>query len=583
MTKKLRYDRPHPKNHAQTVVEKPEYPEKTDSSKEYQVNRIETLFLYCLGKSPYPLTMSKIEDEVGREMEGVAVKNSRKDKPKFRRNYVYKIEKKLFHESEFIPSRLIFTSDDFLKYEMEDYRIELSESSGEKLTKFFRGLFSLKSEIPKPSFEIIEYCKIVSHDIIKAIKISDNDSNFLSIEVNYSNLVESLKRKSGKDKLRGLQKNDLKMFIGSPSFKSDIELNVHTQREKGRWVIREFDIFSKIHLKNYIDNISNNSRKEYVLNLRGLLKYLSNHNSKTNSYEKINKVIENLSQVDEYWNVENEFFGFYNNITNLTDETESFKVKQELYIHNIKKGFPFLSFYNQYKDHLPKNYAAKILIKVAKNLKSNLELVDITELKYQVTEFFFSKIQGYFWEFFGLPESEINDKKLSPETVSDILKNYQKEIRYYLGKRKEIESRIYFKQSEYYEEYNFKNETEQKILKYLSESNKTVVCIKEILHPTDPDSMPIGLTGNEISVIQEICESSRLDYVTNKGFFLFKQTEIQKINGQLESRMTLEMVKKIMQAHGISNETAIKDVLVISGYKTTRDKDTKQKIIIKKN
>ncbi len=371
-----------------------------------------------------------------------------------------------------------------------------------------------------------------------------------------------------------MQKNDLRMFIGSPSFVSEKELNAYKKLEKGRLVVRDYDIFTKVYLKNYIDNIApNNAKKQYVLNLRGLLKYLSSYkNNKSSSYKRINKMIENLAQVDRYWSIENELFGYrIITISPEGEETTNFILKRELaHQHKVKQRFPFLSFYNQYKDLLPKNYAAQILIDVAVSLQDELETLEMTELKYRVTELFFEKIQDYFWESFGFTEPKIKDSESMPDSVRDILKEYQNEIQYYLSQFKEIKSKLFIRQGEYYEEYNSRNDLKQKILNYVYENQKPVIWIKDVLYPDDPDSMPVGLSGPALSAIEEICESSGLDYVTNKGSFLFQKTEIEKIKGCLESNMSLEMAKKLVLKHGISNETAIRDVIVLYGFKTMR-------------
>jgi len=527
--------------------------------------------------------MSEIESAVRWELIRVSDKNIiEKQKPKFRRTDVYKIEKRLFHESEFIPSKLIFTSDDFLKYEIEEYHIDLSgEKFKEKVTKYFEGLFHIRTEISNLSFEQID-CKTKGHELVKSIKVSDDNSNCLWIEINISNLHSTSEKKSVDDKPRGLQADDLRMFITSPLFKSKTELNVYKKREKGRLEIRSFEIDSKIHMKNYIENVSlNDPKKKYILNLRGLLKYLTSYQSKT-PYIKINKVIENLCQIDKYWTIENELFGFYYIPKDTLQETENFIPKQGLVEHRVKQGFPFLSFYNQYKHLLPNNYASQILVEISLNLKDKLETLELAELKYQTTELFFSKIHDYFWESSGFSEPKIDNRELIPLPAYNLLKEYQKEIRYYLSQIKEGKSRTFVKQGQYYEENVYRHELEDKISEYLYQNKKPVIWIKEILYPNDPDTIPVELTGPEISVIKETCESSGLKYVTNKGFFLFKQTFIEKIKGCLESNMPLEMAKKLVLNHGINNETAIRDVIVLSGFKTMRI-GTGPRVIIKRS
>lgn len=250
MTKRLGTDKFHIQKHAQIARKRSTYDKKTDKSKDYAINYTEYLFLYCLGKSPKPLAINEIEDAVGLERVRAHNKKGKKEKPVFRQNYVYKIKQKLFKESEFIPSKLIFTSDDFLRIEENEYKIELSEKFKVKLTQFFRDVFNSKDKEIHLSFNIINnYRKNENGSIITAIRISANDFNYIRIEINFTKLQNNIKKNTDSKPL-GLYKNDLRIFIKSSLYKSEIEANVIKQREKGRLVIRGFDICPNYFLKN---------------------------------------------------------------------------------------------------------------------------------------------------------------------------------------------------------------------------------------------------------------------------------------------------------------------------------------------
>lgn len=299
------------------------------------------------------------------------------------------------------------------------------------------------------------------------------------------------------------------------------------------------------------------------------------------AYRQINKVIENLSKIDNYWKIKNELAP--SDIIGITYGDSKDINKIDLVNHKVKERFPFLSFYYRYKNHLPQNFAVNVLIKIAEEFANRLETMSIAELKYRTTYEFFTKIENYFWESGPLVwQLKIDDRRQISDDIFGLLEDFQNEIRYYLELKKKIEFIKYTKLTEHYAENNFRNNLKRMILRYLDKNNKPVVSIKEILHPIKPDAIPIELTGHEISVIQEICESSELGYVTNKGFFLFKQTEIEKIKGHLESMMPLEMAKKIIYNHGISNETSVMDVIVLSGFKT-KGIGRRQKVIIKRS
>ena len=167
---------------------------------------------------------------------------------------------------------------------------------------------------------------------------------------------------------------------------------------------------------------------------------------------------------------------------------------------------------------MPKRYAANILIEAAKELEGKLETMDIPRLKYEVTSRFFIEIEKYFWEGYIKPaiinlKTQITDRDIIPDELFTILKNFQEENRNYLKGWKEKELQDHLKITEYYNEQNYKNELKRKILKFLDNTDKSIISLKEIVDPNDL-RYPFGISGSEISVIKEICEDYRPDYET---------------------------------------------------------------------
>jgi hypothetical protein len=283
-------------------------------------------------------------------------------------------------------------------------------------------------------------------------------------------------------------------------------------------------------------------------------------------------VIENLSNIDNYWNIISQIRNQVEDVPKNIEFTELFEMKR----------FPFLSFYNTYKDKLPTNLAVNILLDIAEDLSNEFETMDITEIKYKVTERFFSHIENYFWESRWMTESRITDRySISDETFST-LRKYQSEIRNYLEYRKLNELASFGEQTRFYNKYNIHNEIRRQILKYIQDNIKPVISLKEIPFSDYPKSTPIDHDGSKVTMIKEICHSYLSErYLTSSGFFLFSCNIIEKINKYLKSGMTYEKAKEIISTYGITNERAIKDVITLSGF-LAKSVDRGQSRIIKR-
>lgn len=540
---------------------------KTDKEKPiYEKSRVRRLTLFSIGKGNSLLSPSQIEKEVQ--------KNYVDGRP----NYVYEVLTKLVPESDEYPNVLLLRSDYFFDkdHNKKIHNIDNKEKLEKQIISRIFDSYALYLNWKDESE--LYYCELKTKsdkEKLIQVKSTKEDNNYITIAVNIdsptlNDVAKIYYNKSEIPLVIKRQKGTINIY--SVQRYSDISVKWYLDKIPKQCYLRNNAPSNSVN-NNDISKISSSSIKNkeygYVLNLRGLLLYLFLTKGRKNAYNEINQVIENLSKVDNYWNLENEFEPY-------SDEADDFSE------HKVKERFPFLSYFNYFKVYLPPNYAASILIEIAIGLENELETMNIREIKYKVTDSFFNEIQDYFWESNGFSEPKITDRELIPDAIYDKLIEYQNEIRFYLSVMKEKELRNYLKRTEHYAEYNYINELRRKILNHLDKNNKSVIWIKDILYPTNSNSIPVGLTGTEISILQEICENSKTGYVTNKGFFLFKQTEIEKIKGKLKPKMTFDKAKEIIYKHGISNEDAIMDVLVLLGYKTIRDVDTKQKVIIKK-
>lgn len=171
------------------------------------------------------------------------------------------------------------------------------------------------------------------------------------------------------------------------------------------------------------DKISNvYDKREYQvfsMNIRGLLSYALDESD----YNEFNKSIENLAECDEYQEVR-EPIDTYNELGQRSDFTIYFN-------YMIKRNFPFLSYYNDFKHILPGNFAAKLIKKIAKRLKYILDKASPDHLKYVVTEQFFDEIKPSLL----IQDNENNNNRIdNNDDVSKAVEHYYiSEISTYLN------------------------------------------------------------------------------------------------------------------------------------------------------
>ncbi len=159
--------------------------------------------------SPKPLSISEIEDAV------------EKLNPGARQNFVYEVKKRLHHDSPYLPSRLLFKEKDFLRKEDKEFELEpgkFRNKAFEIYKKYFKcqNINDLKPEILEKENE--------NQDKIKCINLSDQQNNYLRIEINFTLLNEKGK----------LEKGMVKFFQKSGFSDWEDELHVYTGRENGR-------------------------------------------------------------------------------------------------------------------------------------------------------------------------------------------------------------------------------------------------------------------------------------------------------------------------------------------------------------
>lgn len=154
----------------------------------------------------------------------------------------------------------------------------------------------------------------------------------------------------------------------------------------------------------------------------------------------MNEVIENLSKMDIYRDLEEEIAEnpWGKSMSGLT----TLRVQNIIPKNYMYKRFPFLWYYNDYKQYLPKNFAVDLLLKIAYEYKDKLERITNYDLKYIVTDKFFIEIEQYFWrdcllgDYLGISNPKIYHIQKTDIKTFDILIEYQRIMRNYLKYRK---------------------------------------------------------------------------------------------------------------------------------------------------
>jgi hypothetical protein len=244
-----------------------------------------------------------------------------------------------------------------------------------------------------------------------------------------------------------------------------------------------------------------------------------------------------------------------------------------------------LSYYNEYKEALPKNFAVDALYEIAIDLQVRLEKMNIFDLKYEVTQKFLENIEVVIWEWeshYGFPEPIILNLNPTFNTIRSAYRNYQHEIRTYLKTRKEKEIKILEKR-----ERNIQEELgivifKQKTLSYMENEDKDIISTSEIIRSISSEMDHRGLTGTQFNIIKNICEFKRRDYQYSM-FYLFKRALIEEIDKLLTPEMDYETVKRIMKKKGIHDENILTEILNLNNYGVSFDEKMKIDRIVRKN
>lgn len=495
------------------------------TKKKTDKNKVERLFLYCLGMSPLPMSITEIED-------AVEVKN-----PGSRQNYVYEVRKKLSHDSPYTPGDLIFTEDDFLTKESDEFVLE-SERFRDKVFDIYKDYFDCENRYELHT--VINEKEKEDQKKIKGIQISDHKNNYIRVEINFSDLKTS----------RILKKEQIKFLQKSKFSDLEIELNLYARREKGRLVIRKFKLIPNFSFLDYIDIVSTKGEEKYVLNLRGLLYLFLIYDGELDVIS-VEKIVSNISSIDEYINLESEIDSAYGAIYRMKkiddNRTSINKIFGSNSSYQVKKRFPFLSFYDCYKDYIHthnKTFISDFILDVAQDFKRQLRNMSITKLKYEVTERYLVKIRRYFYSFHT---QRLVHNNLSAKTFHGITRLHD-EIGLYIEEMKKADYEWEKLERQQYEKENVRTEFKRKF-KTLTYSNANVISLKEIL--SDRRNEKIIIDQFQINIIERFCKYGREDedlYSSINFYVLIKNSLLKEIaqninQNNYENDLQLELHK----------------------------------------
>jgi hypothetical protein len=483
------------------------------TNKKSDKNKPEKLFLYCLGMSPTPMTIGEIEDAV-----------SEKNRP-YRQNYVYEVKKRLFHDSPYLPGDIVFTEDDFLTKQSDEFILEPLRFRN-KIFKEYKNYFKceniddLNFETPKKKDE--------HQNEIKCIQVTDKKNNYLRIEINFTRLTETKK----------LEKDQIRIFQKSRFANIEIEPYFHVRREKGtRLVIRNYKLIPNFSYHDYIDRLrSSEDEAKYVLNLKGLLHLFLLYKGRLDM-ASIEKIISNVSNLDEYMNLSDEIDTAYSSITSIKKIDEEHYAITKIFGSNspfkIKRRFPFLSFYNGYKDYIHKyneSFVSDFLFTVALEFELQLRNMSITKLKYEVTKRYLEKIRRYFYSFHSQRLVHVN---LSDDTFEAITR-LQDEIGVYIEEMKRSDYEWEKQERQRYEKECTDIDFKRK-LNTLTNSNSSVISLKSILQDNGDDGVIVNTSQRKM--IERFCkygEEENDSYSLINDYILIKNSLLKEISKNID-------------------------------------------------
>jgi len=454
------------------------------TNKKTDKNKVEKLFLYCLGMSPTPMSIGEIEDAV-----------SEKNRP-HRQNYVYEVKKRLYHDSPYSPSNIVFTEDDFLTKQSGEFILEPLRFRN-KIFEKYKNYFKSESE-DDLVFETPEKVD-ENQNNIKCIQISDHKNNYLRIEINFTNLMKTKK----------LEKDQIRIFQKSRFTDLEIEPYFYVRREKGsRLVIRNYNLIPNFSFRDYIDRMPYKDGEKYLLNLKGLLHLILLFDGELDIPD-IGKIISYASSVDEYTNLRDEIDSAYGSIYNIKNidykDCSITKVVGSNSSYHIKKRFPFLSFYNGYADYLHKNnerFILDFLFDVARDFERQLRNMSIIELKYEVTKRYLERIRKYFYSFHT---ERLVHANLSDNTFQAITR-LQDEIGIYVEEMKRSDYEWEKLERQRYEKECTVIEFKRKF-NTLTDTDAGVISLKSILQ--DNGNGGVIIYPFQINIIKRFCKYGR--------------------------------------------------------------------------
>jgi hypothetical protein len=490
-----------------------------------------------------------------------------KDKKKDTSRYVYNVERFFFpiSQSYYQPSDLLFTSNDFLKVnsfiDNNEYHVEINDEFKNKLKRkisenynsyfYYKDANEVRHKIKEADLDIKDQ-KYVDENNYPVIEIKienkkaiiDKKSNYMKILINNTGSVK--KETIGKDTF------NIRFYSKSPLAVEESEIKVYSNMEKNNSKdssskkilrIRKLQLSVDNSKPTYIDAAtihipkkSSNSKRprlKYVLNLRGLLYFMLLCDRKKIRDKKIlNEIIENISAFDTYTDlneeVEKKCVGFkveqYRG-EELVKEHRKLEPMIPLNKPKIKNRFPFLSFYNHYKNGLPKDFLIDFLFDIASRCKDDLKIKRIYDLKYEVTEEYLKQIRN---SLYNPLYSKIRYLALEKEQYN-ALKSLQVEIKTYIDKVKDMTREIEIKNEQFIDKQFEKLEFKRKFYNLVS-SDEPVISISSII----PSNGYGGfcLTGVELSVINQFIKYGTEDtesYFFAHPHFLIKNKLLKKI------------------------------------------------------
>lgn len=491
--------------------------------------------MYQIGKSPTPLLVSEVERNIVKEHpEWANESNSYK--------YVYEVEKFVFpiSLSNSTPSGLLFTSNDFLKensFNSNEYHVEIDDEFKAKLKHkfyfYYNSYFYYKDKddarhkINKKDLDVkVKAINENKYPVIE-ITISNNKATVYNKKDNYIKILINNVGSITKD-LIDESKFNIRFYFRTISSSDEKKIDIYINNEnnvtsegsshykvlKIRKLVLSYDNYEP----TYVDAVyaktpkkqqqpKRKPRRKYCLNLRGLLYFVSLCNRKNpEDIQMLNEVIENICKHDKYADLRDEIgmkcFGF--KIERLKGGKwvkELRKSEQNLFLnkHKIKGKCPLLSNYNHYKTGLPENFMVDFLFYIVSYLKDTLRNRGIYDLKYEVTEKYFTYIRNSLHDpllpkikYLAMKKNEFN-----------ALKKFEDEILIYINGVKETKRQIEVDNEQFISKQDAKMQFERKFYN-LVDTNEPVISIKSIL-PRDHRGM-IYSTGIEISVIEKFCK-----------------------------------------------------------------------------